>query len=110
MLRLWGHVVLIVFGKHLVCSEQAIGPELALGHYPFTLTKQVGQYSRITDRYHFGGIGHNELHRKSIALALHAAGLHHATDAKRPLLGCFPGTHLRRRKKEHKIALKSIEH
>src|SRR3546814_5078544 len=99
MLHFRGHIVLIVFGKYLFCPEQPIGPELALGHHPFTFTKQVRQYSRITDRYHFGGIGHNEFHRKPITLALHTAGLHHASDAKRPLLG---------RSEEHTSEIQSL--
>src|SRR5690625_5734759 len=110
MLCFAGHVVLVVFSRHLLRMEQAIRPKFALSDYAFAFTEQIGQDSRITDGYCFGGVRHNEIDGQTVALALHTTGLHHSAYAKSTLLRRVARRYSRRGGKKQHVTLESAQH
>src|SRR5690625_6222074 len=69
MLCFAGHVVLVVFSQHLLRTEQTIRIEFSLSDDAFAFTEQIGQDSRITDGYCFGGVRDNEIDCQTVTLA-----------------------------------------
>src|SRR5690625_6513926 len=94
MLCFTGHVVLVVFSQHLLRTEQTIRIEFSLSDDAFAFTEQIGQDSRITDGYCFGGVRDNESDCQTVTLAPHTTGLHNSASAKGKLLQRFLLRHL----------------
>src|SRR5205807_5149607 len=97
---IWGlgrHVVLVVLGEDFARAEYAVGAKLPLRDYALALPKQVRQLTAVSHAHALCRVGHRELHVD--ALALQAAGDHHAADAE--------AAPLRRRSEEHTSELQS---
>src|SRR3546814_3211347 len=105
MLGFGRHIVFIVLGQNFVGTKPTTALQLALGHHTLTFAKQVRQYPGIANRYGLGRVCNNKPDRQ--AIALHAGGLDHATNAKGAILGCLSSTDLCGRKEKHQIVLES---
>src|SRR5207249_2181314 len=74
------HVVLVVLGEDFAGAEHAVGAELSLRDHALAFAEQVRQLAAVSHAHALCRVGHRELDVD--ALALQAAGDHHAADAE----------------------------
>src|SRR5699024_8683289 len=110
MLGFARHVVLIVFSEDFLRTEQTIRTEFSLSDDAFAFTEQIGQDSRITDGYCFGGVRYKEIDCQTVTHAPHTTGLHHSAHAKGTLLRRFSRRDLCRGEEKQQVTLESAQH
>src|SRR5215831_19979612 len=108
--RFGRHVVLVMLGHNLVCVKHAVRTNLTLGHTPAPFLKKVGENPFIDYGNRIRSVGHGEMNREPVVIALESAILHQSADTKRAPDRRFLRSDLRGTKEENEIVLKSGEH